>query len=75
MLFDEKSDQVHVLNRSAAFVWSCLQDGADLEELVRRVQANYDPSSVGDNIGEILQQTLNQLVDKSLVELLPQDAD
>lgn len=50
LLFDPRTDRIHVLNLSAALVWSHLSGELDMEEIRARMAAAYgqpvDPAAV-----------------------------
>ncbi len=70
MLMDEKADNVHVLNGSAAFIWDCLKKPATLSDIEALLRKEFDMSAV-PNVGEIIERTLKQLQEKGLVKALP----
>jgi Coenzyme PQQ synthesis protein D (PqqD) len=41
VLFDEESQAVCVLNATAAFVWCCLEDGLERDEVLTTIQQTY----------------------------------
>lgn len=67
MVFEDTTDQVHVLNHTAAFVWRVLEGPIDLDALEAKARDHFDVES-GDDVRAILQRALDQLVEKGLAE-------
>jgi PqqD family protein of HPr-rel-A system len=67
MVFDADSDKVHVLNKTSAFIWSCLGDDLDEEAIKQRLEKSFDLSTVQD-VPEVIRTALRQLAEKGLVE-------
>ncbi len=62
LLFDDKLDQVHVLNETAAFVWDCLARPATAAEVLDRVKEVFESSPGCDeaHVGEALRLLLEK---------------
>jgi hypothetical protein len=66
MLMDEKADKVHVLNATSAFIWQCLAETGDEQELQRRLQDKFAvPASV--DLAALLGRALAQFREKNLL--------
>jgi hypothetical protein len=48
MVVDEKTDQVHVLNVTSAFVWKSLDETSDLDQLEQRMRDHFKPPAETD---------------------------
>lgn len=60
MVFDERTDKVHVLNITSAFVWRCLDEAPDLEALAARLRERFQPDPAFDTRG-LAQRAIAQL--------------
>lgn len=66
MLFDDVEDKVHVLNHSAAFLWSCLADPVAVADLEAALRKQYDVSATPD-LGELVRRTLTDFEEKRVL--------
>lgn len=53
MLFDPRSESLHVLNRTAAFVWDRLADQPTAGELVAALGERYEVGAGADVEGDV----------------------
>ena len=66
MVFDERSNRVHVLNATSAFVWQCLEEGCDDETIASRLAATFDTG--GKDTSDVVARTLALLREKGLLD-------
>jgi PqqD family protein of HPr-rel-A system len=67
MLFDKRTDKVHVLNATSACVWGALKDGLDAAGIEERLRGAFDAGSVAD-VPALVQRAIGQLAEKGLVQ-------
>ena len=64
VLYDPKTNQVHVLNLSAALVWSSCDGKRTVPEIVQDVAASFpdkpSPDSVADDVVTAIQQFVQE---------------
>ena len=66
MVFDEQTDQVHVLNATSAFVWNCLAEPMTASAIVEHIRQAFE---VGEkDVSSIVADALELLESKALVE-------
>lgn len=70
MVFDESTDQVHVLNVTSAFVWDCLKDTASSEEIVTRIRREFSTDE-DEDVDSLVARALSQLAERGLIQYEP----
>lgn len=70
VVYDPRSDNVHVLGPAAATVWDALGAECDRTELLARLAA-CEPSLVGDEVGAELERVLDDLQRAGLLAVEP----
>jgi PqqD family protein of HPr-rel-A system len=67
IVFDEKANEVHVLNGTAAFIWACLKTPATSADIETALRSEYDMNAVA-NVPAVIQRLLGDLESKGLIE-------
>jgi hypothetical protein len=67
MLYDEPHDRVHVLNRTARFIWDLCDGTRTGEEILARVRQHFDGSREKDPAADV-QMILAVFRKKKLIE-------
>jgi len=49
MIYDSRTGNVHILNKTARFIWECIKSGACVSTIVAQVEAEYD-SGASENV-------------------------
>lgn len=66
MVVDEKTDKVHVLNPTSAFIWGCLDDTSEQTQIEARLRAKFNVPADFDVLG-LVGRALQQFQEKNLV--------
>ena len=66
MVFDEETDQVHVLNEASAAIWDALKGGLDVPGIERSLRERYDLGAHPDPAA-MIRESLRSMAGKGLL--------
>lgn len=75
VLFDPDSRRLHVLNLTAALVWSHCTGEHGVEEITRRVRRAFDDAPAPDDVAEDVREALRSFAREGLLESGDEEAD
>ena len=66
MIMDEAADKVHVLNPTSAFIWSCLDESPEADEIERKLRGKFQVPA-GYDVSGLIGRALDQFRSKKLL--------
>lgn len=76
MLYASDTEETHILNDTAYFLYKCLEEPADMDQLYQRMEQVYEiPAESKKDVLEDIQNCVSLLCEKGLICVFEERAD